>query len=512
MTWRIDGPQGNESAKVKYEIVPYTRGRGLDLGCGHWKTYPHFIGVDNGHHWGQAAADVMCDCDRLDIFATGSLDFVFSSHLIEHIEDYQAALREWWRVIKPGGHLVLYVPHKNFYPNCGEKGANPDHKHDFLPADITAAMPDGFDLIINEERNGGDEYSFLQVFRKVGEGREESWKEPKPAKTCAVIRYGGFGDMLQAASILPGLKEQGYHIDFWTTPRGAEIIRTDPHVDRLFIQDTDQVPNGELYAFWEVLKTKYTKFVNLSESVEGTFLALPGRAAHLWPHKVRAKYLDINYMEFAHELAGVPLPPCPKFHPTEEEREWALKQRAAIPGKVVLYALAGSSVHKIWPYQDNLIARLMLHDPALHVVTVGDTTASILEEGWEKEPRVIRTAGRWGIRQTLAFAELVDVVIGPETGVLNSVSGSDVPKIVFLSHSSKENLTKYWKNTVALEPRGCSCYPCHTLHYGWDHCHREDETGCAKCATKIGLDDAWQAFLLATKDSTWHEAAQQTLA
>ena len=55
-------------------------------------------------------------------------------------EHTQAVLREWWRVIRPGGHLVLYLPHKAHYPNIGQPGANPAHKHDFLPEDIVKAM------------------------------------------------------------------------------------------------------------------------------------------------------------------------------------------------------------------------------------------------------------------------------------------------------------------------------------------------------------------------------------
>ena len=50
--WRINDPQGAEALKIKYEIVPYTRGRGLDLGCGMWKCYEHFIGVDSLKQWG----------------------------------------------------------------------------------------------------------------------------------------------------------------------------------------------------------------------------------------------------------------------------------------------------------------------------------------------------------------------------------------------------------------------------------------------------------------------------
>jgi ubiquinone/menaquinone biosynthesis C-methylase UbiE len=53
------------------------------------------------------------------------MDFVYSAHLLEHVQDFESALREWWRVIKPGGYLVLYLPHKKFYPNIGVPGSNP---------------------------------------------------------------------------------------------------------------------------------------------------------------------------------------------------------------------------------------------------------------------------------------------------------------------------------------------------------------------------------------------------
>ena len=123
MTWSADAPQGNEAAKVKYDIVQYTRGRGLDLGCGPSKAYPHFIGVDSGADTGlfgiPMKPDVTSDC--LDLpFKSASMDFVFSSHLLEHVADTGAALAEWWRVIRPGGHLVLYLPHRDLYPNVGK--------------------------------------------------------------------------------------------------------------------------------------------------------------------------------------------------------------------------------------------------------------------------------------------------------------------------------------------------------------------------------------------------------
>ena len=48
--WRAQDPQCHEADKIKYLIVPYTRGRGLDIGCGANKAFPHFIGIDNYGH------------------------------------------------------------------------------------------------------------------------------------------------------------------------------------------------------------------------------------------------------------------------------------------------------------------------------------------------------------------------------------------------------------------------------------------------------------------------------
>lgn len=501
MVWRAEDPCGNETGKIRWELVPYTRGRGLDLGCGPDKAFPHFIGVDNYSDTAlfgiQMKPDVVCNVTKLDVFGSASMDFVYSSHCLEHVKDYKTTLKDWWRVVKPGGHLCLYLPHKDFYPNIGTPGANPDHKHDFLPADIIDAMREvgGWDLLRNEDRSEGQEYSFFQVYKKRTDGKHlYSYSAPKPEKRAAVVRYGAFGDLIQASSILPALKEQGFHITFYTTPRGQEVVKHDPHIDAFYIQDTDQVPNGEpLNTFWEHEAKKYDRWINLSESVEGTLLTLPGRSADQWAPLVRQKYLDINYFEFTHDLAQVPLPPKSKFYPTEDEKAWAKKEKASFGGFTVLFALAGSSVHKVWPYMDHFIARVLLWNPNAKVVLVGDELSRMLESGWENEPRVICKAAKYTIRQTLALLDVVDIVVGPETGVLNAAGHLPVPKIVLMSHSSAQQLTRYWTNVRAIEPK-TSCFPCHRMHYNFDRCKRDAETGVAKCQADISLDQVWEAF------------------
>lgn len=502
MVWRAEDPQGFESDKIKWEIVPYTRGAVLDLGCGPRKTFPHFVGVDNCKDTELFNIDINPDyrvetCENLSDFETEACDGVFSSHLLEHIEDYKAALKEWWRVIKVGGNLTLYLPHKKFYPNIGTPGANSDHKHDFEPLDIINALRDiapHFDILERQERNEDNEYSFLLVVQKRASGGVVSsyLTRKAPKKTACVVRYGGFGDMLQAANILPELKRQGYHVTVMTTPKGRGIIEHDPHVDAWQIQDTDQVPNHLLPDFWQYWSKKYDKFINLSESVEGTLLPMPGRASYLWPSAVRDKYLNTNYLEFTSELAEIPYRSESRFYPSEEERDEAYG-RLLHGGFNMLFALAGSSLHKFYPYQDTVIARVLLEKPDCRIFLVGDVACKILETGWEKENRVIKLSGEINIRQTLALAQVCDAVVGPETGVLNAVAFEPNRKVCLLSHSSVENLTKHWVNTASVTPE-CGCYPCHRLHYTWSHCQMDEQVYAAECQASIHPDRVFNAL------------------
>lgn len=504
MVWRIDHPQGNEAAKIRWEIVPYTLGKVLDLGCGSVKAFPHFTGVDSCRDtelFGTSMApDVVVDtCERLDMFDTKSCDAVFSSHLLEHIEDFRSALMEWWRLIKVGGYLVLYLPHRNLYPRIGEPGANPDHKHDFLPQDIVTAMGDadgGWDLIERQVRDRDLEYSFLLVFQKRDDGgRQYSFSRLKhTGPTACVVRYGGFGDMLQAANVLPGLKRQGFHVTVMTTPNGKDVLALDPNVDAWYIQDRDQVPNHLLPEFWDYVSKKFDRFVNLSESVEGTLLAMPGRCNFNWPYEMRHRRLNDNYLAFTAELAQVDYCCESRFYPSPQEEEEAA-DRLLDAGYNIMVVLSGSSAHKFYPWQDNVIARILVDRPDCRIFLTGDAACKLLEQGWENEPRVVRLSGALTIRKTLALAQKVDAVVGPETGVLNAVAFEPkVRKAILLSHSSHDNLTRDWRNTGVVEPQDVACYPCHRLHHTTTHCLVDDETGAAVCQLSIHPDRVFDAL------------------
>ncbi len=102
----------------------YCNGRGLDVGYGGDLLTANCQGwdIENG------------DAQLLQGLKSASFDFVYSSHTLEHMVDPIAALQNWWRVVKPSGYLILYIPHRDLYEKKERLPSrwNGDHKHFFL--------------------------------------------------------------------------------------------------------------------------------------------------------------------------------------------------------------------------------------------------------------------------------------------------------------------------------------------------------------------------------------------
>lgn len=59
----------------------------------------------------QLKVDIVAPGDDLP-FENNSVDFILSSHVLEHFYDPIKALKEWYRVIRPGGYIFAIIPHK----------------------------------------------------------------------------------------------------------------------------------------------------------------------------------------------------------------------------------------------------------------------------------------------------------------------------------------------------------------------------------------------------------------
>ncbi len=97
-------------------------GKGIDIGCGSDPVTPQVrrFDVQDG------------DANEITRHVGEQFDFVYSSHCLEHMHDPRATLLDWWRLVRPGGHIFFVVPDEDLY----EQGVfpsrfNDDHKATF---------------------------------------------------------------------------------------------------------------------------------------------------------------------------------------------------------------------------------------------------------------------------------------------------------------------------------------------------------------------------------------------
>jgi SAM-dependent methyltransferase len=96
---------------------------GIEIGASTQNSFflKRSINVDFSDEQGGLWQDKNCEPATVNVVAFGddlpfkdsTLDYVLSSHVIEHFFDPVRALREWHRVIKPGGYLFIIAPHKD---------------------------------------------------------------------------------------------------------------------------------------------------------------------------------------------------------------------------------------------------------------------------------------------------------------------------------------------------------------------------------------------------------------
>lgn len=124
----------------------YFIGDGIDIGAGPdslGRYREMFPGMRSCRAWDLPDGDAQL----LATIADASVDFVHSSHCLEHMRDPAAALANWIRVTRPGGHLIITVPDEDLY----EQGVfpstyNSDHKWTFTVTKQASWSPRSINL------------------------------------------------------------------------------------------------------------------------------------------------------------------------------------------------------------------------------------------------------------------------------------------------------------------------------------------------------------------------------
>lgn len=123
----------NDWPRDRIEAIVVMGGMGdriLDVGCGNglllWQfrhAFRELIGLDfSPHRIEQAKVNldgwpfrpVLGSAENMSEIETGSIDRIITADVIEHIPDVYAAAAEMFRVLKPGGVLVVNTPNIAF--------------------------------------------------------------------------------------------------------------------------------------------------------------------------------------------------------------------------------------------------------------------------------------------------------------------------------------------------------------------------------------------------------------
>ena len=144
----------------------------LELGCGGVKTVGGAIGLDRipkGQlipgisQYNHSVADIVGDASDALPFDASSFDHVIARHILEHMIDPVKVLKEWDRVLKPGGSIVLALPD---HEKANTITMNPEHCHAYTKDSIVSILSIcGF----KHERiyDSGNKISFVVVANKA---------------------------------------------------------------------------------------------------------------------------------------------------------------------------------------------------------------------------------------------------------------------------------------------------------------------------------------------------------
>ncbi len=96
--------------KMNSQPPDVEEGTHLNIGCGA-KIWVKFVNIDFPSNWSGRRPDIECDIRTIPL-PDNHADSVWAIHVLEHFYRYETeeVLKEWIRLLKPGGKLIIEVP------------------------------------------------------------------------------------------------------------------------------------------------------------------------------------------------------------------------------------------------------------------------------------------------------------------------------------------------------------------------------------------------------------------
>lgn len=118
----------------------------VNVGCGEAKMLG-YVNVDIRPD--ATGAERIFDATKPWPFAPNSVEDVFSSHALEHMENYRGFFRHLWEAMEDGGHAMLVMP----YGAHETALADPQHYRPWFPTSFGFLSPRSVEHSHNPEHN-----------------------------------------------------------------------------------------------------------------------------------------------------------------------------------------------------------------------------------------------------------------------------------------------------------------------------------------------------------------------
>lgn len=292
-----------------------------------------------------------------------------------------------------------------------------------------------------------------------------------------LIGYRAYGDWIYTAPVLPLLFDK-YDVYAEMNFKGEELFGDDPRFKEKNYFYFETVKPEEVNTIGDqrekdlIERIKPDKVINLNGTLELTCIARREQSEFFRPVGDRRVIFGGNgFYDAVFNRCELEVPNPLNleglyFQPDHIRwaQEWSWKNEGKF---VIMLCMNGSSIHKkFWNWQ-NVVEALLDRYPEALIYLMGDDAKVVGDFKHDRvRPAFFPTLN---FKQCVLMTKYVDVVIGPETGIMVAAGMHGTPKIMACSASSVWQTTQYQRNDFSFQlPVACS--PCHLSVFEPEDC------------------------------------------
>ena len=310
----------------------------------------------------------------------------------------------------------------------------------------------------------GMSYPFESVYKKY-EGQDLT------NKSIFVYRSGGLGDIMFLSPVFRYLKKRYPGCIIKVASSCGQSLENVPEVDALYNMPFDvKFLDGASYiCYFQGILESSSEVSKRTHAVDMFF-----------------SYFGIDSLQFPNEDK------VPRLYYKKEELDW-LKQTLTTIGVKEEHYVIGIQMESSAPLRNypkekfKVIIDTLCREDNVKIVLIGTEQQEIAANYYRGNNPNVLLATRYTVRQAMVLASRYDLVIAPDSFMIQVAGALEKPQIGLYGPFPSSVRMKYFKNAIGMDP-SVVCSPC----------FKHDFRGCIKgnpspCFSQLSIDDVLQA-------------------